>query len=108
MKANDPKTKAPSTRNPFWKPAKGDFKVPGIGDVEIGINELQASGVMFCLCNAAFTVFTAVAADSMKMNVDDVRKEWKAALLPGIQLVPSGVWAVGRAQEHMCQYCYAS
>jgi intracellular sulfur oxidation DsrE/DsrF family protein len=31
----------------------------------------------------------------------------KAGLLPGIQIVPSGVWAVGRAQEHGCQYCFA-
>jgi intracellular sulfur oxidation DsrE/DsrF family protein len=28
-------------------------------------------------------------------------------LLPGVQVVPSGVWAVGRAQEKGCGYCYA-
>jgi len=27
--------------------------------------------------------------------------------LPGIQPVPSGVWAIGRAQEHGCAYCFA-
>jgi intracellular sulfur oxidation DsrE/DsrF family protein len=45
----------------------------------------------------------------MKMNLDaaEVRKEWMAGLLPGIQVVPSGVWAVGRAQEHGCAYCFA-
>jgi intracellular sulfur oxidation DsrE/DsrF family protein len=107
FKANDPKTKAPSTRNPFWKPQKGDYKVPGIGEVQIGINELQASGVMFCVCNAAMTVYTAVVADQMKMDAADVMKDWKAGLLPGVQIVPSGVWAVGRAQEHNCRYCYA-
>jgi intracellular sulfur oxidation DsrE/DsrF family protein len=105
FKADDPKTKQPSTRNPFWKPQKGDFKVPGIGEVQIGINELQDSGVMFCVCNAAMTVYSAVVADAMKMDPADVMKDWKSGLLPGIQIVPSGVWAVGRAQEHGCKYC---
>ena len=107
FKADDPATKKPSTRNPFWKPAKGDYKVPGFGEVAIGINELQDSGVMFCVCDAAMTVYSAVIADMMQMNAADVKNDWKANLLPGIQIVPSGVWAVGRAQEHGCTYCFA-
>jgi len=107
FKADDPKTKKPSSRNPFWKPQPGDFSVPGIGPVPIGINELQDSGVMFCVCNMAMTVYSAVIADMMKMNKDDVYKEWTASVLPGIQVVPSGVWAVGRAQEKGCAYCFA-
>ena len=35
-----------------------------------------------------------------------VKKEWLDALIPGIPAMPSGVWAVGRAQEHGCGYCY--
>ncbi|MFI5164908.1 MAG: hypothetical protein ACHQHP_06650, partial [Bacteroidia bacterium] len=98
---------ATKTRNPFWNTKPGDFKVPGFGDVPIGIKDLQASGVMFAVCNAAMTVFSAIAADGMKMKHEDVMKEWKAALIPGVQIVPSGVWAVGRAQEHGCKYCFA-
>jgi intracellular sulfur oxidation DsrE/DsrF family protein len=105
--APDPKTKAASLRNPFWQPKPGDFKLPGIGEVQIGINELQADGVMFCMCEMAMGVFTARAAEMMNMKQDDVKKDWMAGLLPGIQLVPSGVWAVGRAQEHGCGYCFA-
>lgn len=105
-KITDPKTNAPSVRNPFWKPQKGDYKVPGFGPVEIGINELQASGVMFCVCNVAMTVSANMMADKMKMSAADILKEWKAGLLPDIEVVPSGVWAVGRAQEHGCKYCY--
>jgi intracellular sulfur oxidation DsrE/DsrF family protein len=98
---------AAKVRNPFWKPKLGDFKVPGIGAVAIGINDLQASGVMFCVCNAAMTVYSAIVADTMKMTPEDVMKDWKAGLLSGVQVVPSGVWAVGRAQEHGCKYCFA-
>ena len=107
FEAEDPKTKKPSTRNPFWMPEKGDFKIPGFGEVQIGINELQASGVMFCVCSAAMTVYSAVLGGMMNMDAADVMKDLKSGLLPGIQVVPSGVWAVGRAQEHGCQYCFA-
>ena len=95
-----------AVRNPFWQPKKGDFKVPGFGEVQIGINELQADGVMFCVCDAAMTVFSASVADGMKMDAAEVKKEWIGGLLPGVMIVPSGVWAVGRAQEHNCSYCF--
>lgn len=107
FKADDPKTKKPSERNPFWKPQPGDFKIPGLGAVDIGINQLQETGVMFCVCNMAMTVYSAVAAEQMKMDAADVKKEWLAGVLPGIQVVPSGVWALGRAQEKGCAYCFA-
>lgn len=104
FKADDPATKAPATRNPFWQPQKGAYKVPGVGEVAIGINELQDSGVMFCVCDTAITVNSAAVAGKMGLNATDVRKDWVDGLLPGIQPVPSGVWALGRAQERKCGY----
>ena len=103
---NDETGKTPATRNAFWQPKAGDFKVPGIGEVKIGINELQANGVMFCACDMAMTVFSARAAQMTNQDEAAVKKEFIAGLLPGIQPVPSGVWAVGRAQEHGCAYCF--
>lgn len=105
FKANDPETKAASVRNPFWKPKKGAYKIPGFGEVSIGIDELQASGVMFCVCDAAITVYSSVIAEKLGVNAAGVKKEWMQGLLPGIQPVPSGVWAIGRAHEHGCAYC---
>lgn len=107
FKANDPATNAPAVRNPFWKPKVGDFSMPGFGNVAIGINELQESGVMFCVCDAALTVYSAAVAGGMKKVPADIKKDWLSGLLPGIQVVPSGVWAVGRAQEKGCAYCFA-
>jgi len=107
FKIDDPATKAPAVRNPFWQPKPGDFKVPGIGNVAIGINELQDSGVMFCVCDMALTVYSAIVAGGMNIDPAEVKKEWIAGILPGIQLMPSGVWAIGRAQEHNCAYCFA-
>jgi hypothetical protein len=40
------------------------------------------------------------------MDAEEVKKDFLAGVLPDIQLVPSGVWAVGRAQEHECAYCF--
>ena len=107
FEANDPETKAPATRNPFWKPKPGAFKFPGIGEVFIGVNQLQESGVMFCVCAAAINVYSAAAAQAMNLKHEDVKNDFLSGILPGIQPVPSGVWALGRAQEKGCGYIFA-
>ena len=106
FKVEDPATKAASIRNPFWQPKPGDFKVPGIGNVDIGINQLQESGVMFCVCDMALTVYSAAVAQGAGKDATEVKNDWTAGLLPCVQVVPSGVWAVNRAQEHGCSYCF--
>ena len=107
FKANDPKTQRPSTRNPFWNPKQGDFNIPGVGVVPIGINELQASGVLFCVCDMALTVYGGVVAQSLNLDPAEVKKDWVSGLLPGIKVVPAGIWAINRAQEKGCSYCFA-
>jgi intracellular sulfur oxidation DsrE/DsrF family protein len=98
---------AATMRNPMWNPKSGDFKAPGLGPVPIGINELQASGVQFCVCNMAMTVYSNVVAMQTGGKAEDILKDWTANVLPGVQVVPSGVWALGRAQEKQCAYIFA-
>jgi intracellular sulfur oxidation DsrE/DsrF family protein len=105
---DDHRTGKPATRNPFWNPNAGEFTVPGIGPVAIGINELQKSGVMFCVCDMAMTVNGYGIAAKMKLDGAEVKKDMVAGLLPGMQVVPSGIWAIGRTQEKGCAYCFAS
>jgi len=100
--ANDMESKAPLTANPFWKPKEGSLPLPGMG-----IDELQKSGVLFGICDIALTVYSKMAAEKMKMDAAEVKKDWVSGILPGIQVVPSGVLAVNRAQEHGCTYCFA-
>lgn len=107
FKADDHLTKKPAVRNPFWKPKPGEYKVPGLGSVAIGINELQESGILFCVCNMALTVYSAIVAEQVKANAADIKAEWMKGILPGIEVMPSGVWAIGRAQEKGCAYCFA-
>lgn len=105
--ANDPETKEPATRNPFWKPKAGAFVVPGVGELLIGVNQLQDAGVLFVVCAAAINVYSAAAAKAMNLKHEDVKNDFLSGVLPGIQPVPSGVWALGRAQEKGCGYIFA-
>lgn len=103
FKITDNTTKAPATRNPYYVPGEGDFPLPGID----GIKRLQERGAMFCVCDMALTVYSQFAANAAGLDPAQVKKDWVSGIQPGIQIVPSGVWAIGRAQEHDFAYCFA-
>lgn len=90
-------------RNPYYEPQEGDFPMPVIQ----GIKDMQGRGAMFCVCNLAISVYSGAIAQQMGLDPKETYEEWIAAVLPGIQVVPSGVWALGRAQEHGCGYIFA-
>jgi len=103
FKINDNIASAPAQRNPYYEPKEGDYPMPGID----GIKKLQERGALFCVCDLALTVFSHFTAQSMNMKAEDVKSDWVEGILPGVQIVPSGVWALGRAQEYGCGYIYA-
>lgn len=102
FKVNDGATKAPAVRNAFWKPKPKELPLPGMA-----VNELLDSGVLVGVCDMALTVYSSMVAGQMKLNADECKKDWVSGILPGIEIVPSGVLAVNRAQEHGCTYCWA-
>ncbi|GGK32035.1 hypothetical protein GCM10007962_27980 [Yeosuana aromativorans] len=93
----------PYMRNPFYEPQEGDFPLPGID----GIKRMQERGAMFCACDLATKVYSNAVATKMNLDPKEVYEDWVAGILPNVQLVPSGVWALGRAQEHGCGYIFA-
>ena len=103
FKITDNNTKAAALRNPYYNPQGADFPMAAIE----GMQKLQTRGVLFCVCDLALTVYSSFAAQAIGQKPEDVKKDWVSGLLPGIQVVPSGVWALGRAQERGCAYCYA-
>jgi intracellular sulfur oxidation DsrE/DsrF family protein len=103
FKVTDNTTKRPALRNPYYEPGDGDFPMPGID----GIQKMQDRGAMFCVCNMALKVYSGIVAKATNLDPAKTYEDWKAGVLPGIEVVPSGVWAVGRAQEHGFGYCYA-
>ncbi|WP_149277298.1 Tat (twin-arginine translocation) pathway signal sequence containing protein [Pareuzebyella sediminis] len=90
-------------RNPYYEPQEGDFPLPMIQ----GIKDMQARGAMFCVCNLALSVYSGAAAQQMGLDPKETYEEWAAAVLPGVQIVPSGVWALGEAQKKGCGYIFA-
>ena len=68
---------------------------------------MQERGAMFCVCDLAIKVFSNAVASNMNLDPADVYQDWISGVQPNIQIVPSGVWALGRAQEHGCGYIFA-
>ena len=102
FKITDGATKAPAVRNPFYQPKEGELPLPGMA-----MEDLLKSGVLVGICDMALTFYSKHMAESFKMEADAIKKDWVDGILPGIQIVPSGVLAINRAQEHGCTYCYA-
>ena len=100
---NDNSTGKPSLRNTVYEPQDGDFPPLGID----GIKRMQERGALFCVCNLAIGVYSGVVANKMSLYPKDVYEDMIEGILPEIQLVPSGVWALGRAQENGCGYIFA-
>ncbi len=103
FKINDNNTGAPALRNPFWIPQGKDLPMTAID----GMKRLQERGALFCVCNMAISVYSGFAAQALGTDAETVKKDWLSGILPGVQVVPSGVWAVSRAQEKKMAYCYA-
>lgn len=97
----DKGTGQPSERNLFANARPGDFVMP-----DASLDKLPALGVHIALCNMALTRRAAGAAQATGQSPEAVLAEWKANLVPGAMVAPSGVLAVGRAQEAGCSYCF--
>jgi hypothetical protein len=90
----------PAKRNPY-------ATITGLPISGLGIAELLKSGVLVGACDVALTIYSSGAATKMGLAPEAVKKEWIAGLLPGVQVVPSGVLGVARSQELGCAYCFS-
>jgi intracellular sulfur oxidation DsrE/DsrF family protein len=102
FKISDPATKLPATRNPFSNIKPGDMPLP-----EAALEKLVARGVKIAVCNTAIHHQSARLAAQLGLPHESVKQDWLAAVLPGVQVVPSGVLAVNGAQSKGCSYCFA-
>jgi intracellular sulfur oxidation DsrE/DsrF family protein len=69
------------------------------------VDRLLASGVVFGACNQALYGMSRMTAGNAGVSADDAAKEWTANVIPGITIIPSGVWGLNRAQVGGCTYC---
>jgi intracellular sulfur oxidation DsrE/DsrF family protein len=96
-KVDDPVTKAPARRNIFWKRPAGQ----GDGNT---IEALHARGLVSLVCNVSIGSMSMSFARKTGGDVDTIKKELLANLVPGAILVPSGIYALIRAQNAGCAF----
>jgi hypothetical protein len=103
-KVNDRLTKQPARRNPYLKasPGEPDWAVAS------KLETLHARGAIFLVCNRASMNWAAGAAEQTKKDVEQVRNDVRNGLVPGATLMPTGVFALVRAQNAGCGYMKGS
>ena len=105
-KVTHPITQQSTTSNPvLLSSAKNE--VPAQFDAFALPNFLAKGGIVLA-CNVALQFFSAGLAQQAGISEDEARKLATAALLPGVKLQPSGVFACVLAQEAGCRYVRAS
>src|SRR6476469_4081827 len=101
--AMDPATKAPATRNIY---RDAILLHPGLTYEQILAGKASKATIIMTACNVALHALSSMTAANAGVASEQAAEEWKAARLPGVVLVPSGVYAISRAQEAGCTYCF--
>jgi intracellular sulfur oxidation DsrE/DsrF family protein len=106
----------PYTRNVFNTPTPKDLHLlmkaidaPLIPALEgampaIGIESLQKMGAKFIMCANALGIWTLELEARGKGKAQEIEKELRANLLPGVTIVPAMVIAIDKAQEAGIKY----
>lgn len=103
LKFIDPETGAAAVKNPFLHPKPGVLPSD-----KWAIDRLIADGVVVGACSVALAGNSRALAHHAGVGADEARREWEANLVPGVTLLPSGVWGVNRAQRAGCSYCFGT
>jgi len=103
-RVNDPLTRQPAKRNPWAKAIAGD---PAWA-IASKLDTLHARGAIFLVCNRASMNWATSAAERLKLDVEAVKNDVRNNLVPGAILMPTGVFALVRAQNAGCAYMRGS
>jgi len=80
--------------------AKNDPKSKDGDDAPVTLATLAAKGARFAVCGVATQGIAAQLAKGSDASAKAIEDELKANLIPGAVIVPAGIVAVDRAQEH--------
>jgi hypothetical protein len=106
FKLKDPTTGKPARRNPFVNVKRDDKHAMVWPDG--GLDTLISRGCTVLACNLALMGQTGRVAEKLELSREDARKLVFDNLLPGVTVMPSGIFAVARAQEAGCHYIRAT
>ena len=104
----DPATGALPRRNPFLNANVRPNDRYSMLWPDGGLDTLMRRGAIVLACNLALRRATALVQRTDKVAADEARRTVLANLLPGVVVMPSGIFAVTRAQEAGCQYIRAT
>ncbi len=96
----DPVTNVSATRNIFWKTREGASPEAAAKS----IFALQHRGLICRVCNRELNGWASEIAEKTKQKEAAVYAEVRANLIPGSYVVPSGIFALIRAQNAGCAY----
>jgi hypothetical protein len=100
LKITDPNTKGLAKRNVFWKPRDGATG----WEAQYALEPLQRRGLISLVCNVALGNLAARMARKLQRDPEVVKAEWRENLIPNAILVPSGIYALIRAQNAGCAF----
>jgi hypothetical protein len=100
IRVTDPQTGEPARRNIFHD---NIMLYPNVTYQSL----MQTRPVIMTACSMALTVLSGIAAQGAGVSAEEAKRDWVAGLIPGVVVVPSGVYAVNRAQQAGCTFCTA-
>ena len=99
----DPKTKQAPASNAYWSAGYGNL-LPNNG---VTLEAMIKRGVRLAVCQMATRAYAVTIAGKIGGNADEIYKELTEHLVPNAHMVPAGIVAVNRAQEHGYSFAYA-
>jgi hypothetical protein len=97
-----------ATRNPFYAAAPSSSSssrpAPPADRPQPSLSWLGAHGNVLLACDLAMRGYSSIVAQRSKTEQRAVYEEFKANVVPGVILQPTGVYAVLRAQEAGCAF----
>lgn len=97
-KVNDPTTKQPAVRNPFLGP-KSPMGADG------ALDALMQNGAIVLTCNRALMgVAYQLRQKETQYTQATAHEEVRRHVLPGVYVMPNGIFAVAAAQDAGCNY----
>jgi intracellular sulfur oxidation DsrE/DsrF family protein len=103
----DPASGKPAERNPFLNANGKEGDKHTLLWPDGGLDTLMKRGQTVLACNMALHFMSGLVAEKARMQATDVYTEMRANLVPGVTLMPSGIFAVTRALQAGCGYLYA-
>lgn len=106
----------PYSRNVFNRPTPQELhllmqaidapQIPALAEAipALGIENLQKMGAKFILCANALGIWCLELEARGKGKAQDIEKELRANILPGVTIVPAMVIAIDKAQEAGIKY----